>query len=67
MDPNTYYVTMTDRQLRELRFQSPEWQHLVALEAMREPWRSRFARRMRQLRLLATEPRPAREQRAGAA
>lgn len=37
-------------QLTDRRFETPEWQHRVALAAMREPWGRRVSRRLSPLR-----------------
>jgi hypothetical protein len=44
---------------RRRQFDTPEWQHRAAALAAREPWHERFARQVRRLKPLASQPRPA--------
>jgi hypothetical protein len=59
MDQNNYFAALLGLKLVEQQFESSEWQHRVAAEAAREPWRQRFARQVQRLKLLASEPWPA--------
>lgn len=57
----TFYALAAHQghELMRRRFDQPEWQHLAAALAAREPWHARFAQRIKRLKLLASQPWPA--------
>ena len=44
MDPSYLYAVIRGHKLMDRQFHTPEWQHRVALAALREPWHRSAAR-----------------------
>lgn len=53
----TLYALAAQQRHEQLRrqFATPEWQHRAAALDAREPWRQRYMRQVRRLKLLASQ------------
>jgi hypothetical protein len=59
MDTQMLFAAKLGLDLMARQFDTPEWRHRAEVLAAREPWSERFARQVRRLKLLASQPWPA--------